>query len=163
MVIRDAEAADFEAIAAITNHYILNTPIHFAYEAQTAAELRDPWLKNRQTYPFLVIVHPTGEVVGYAKAARWRERSAYDRTAEVGLYLHPQHCGQGHGRKLYQALIDRCREHTFHSVIGGIALPNAPSVRLHEGLGFRHVGTFHQVGWKYEKWHDVGFWQLMLE
>jgi phosphinothricin acetyltransferase len=163
MVIRAAETADFDAIADITNHYILNTAIHFAYDPQTAAELRDPWLKTRDTYPFLVMVHPTGEVVGYAKSYRWRERAAYERTAEIGLYLRPEHCGQGHGRKLYQCLIDRCRALKFHSVIGGIALPNAASVRLHEGLGFRHAGTFHQVGFKHEKWHDVGFWQLMLE
>src|SRR5271154_3845399 len=98
MKIREATAGDFDAIAEITNHYILTTPIHFGYQPQTGAELRDPWARSRGMYPFLVMEHdaaaalgtaarspkahsPLSLIVGYAKAYRWRERAAYDRIA----------------------------------------------------------------------------------
>jgi phosphinothricin acetyltransferase len=162
MPIRAAQSPDFESIAAITNHYILTTPIHFAYDPAPAAELRGVWEKNRDTHPYLVLTDGAGDVIGYARAYQWRTRAAYDRTAEVGIYIRHDLLGRGHGKPLYRALIDACRERGFHSLIGGIALPNEPSVRLHESLGFIHTGTVREAGWKFDRWHDVGFWQLLL-
>jgi phosphinothricin acetyltransferase len=162
VVIRDATDADFDAIAGITNHYIRHTPIHFGYDPVTGAELAAPWRNGRALYPYLVMTNDPGQVIGYAKAGKWRERAAYDRTAEVGIYLLPGWEGRGLGRTLYAALIEACRTRGLHSLIGGIALPNEASVRLHLGLGFVHVGTVREAGWKFEKWHGVAFYQLML-
>ena len=162
MPIRAATASDFPAIAAITNHYILTTPIHFAYDPVSPADLRALWESYRNTHPYLVLTEGAGEVIGYAKAAPWRERTAYDRTAEIGIYIRHDLLSRGHGKPLYRALIDACRAKGFHSLLGGIALPNPGSIRLHESLGFTHTGTVREAGWKYEKWHDVGFWQLLL-
>lgn len=162
MPIRDATAADFDAIAAITNHYILTTPIHFAYDPVPAADLRAAWESNRATHPYLVLEDGASDVIGYARAYQWRTRSAYDRTAEVSIYLRHDLLGRGHGKPLYIALINACRARGFHSLIGGIALPNDPSIRLHESLGFTHTGTVREAGRKFERWHDVGFWQLLL-
>jgi L-amino acid N-acyltransferase YncA len=161
MSIREARESDFDAVADITNHYIVHTPIHFSYEPVSPDELRDAWRTGVGRYPF-VVLEQDARVVGYAKAAMWRTRTAYDRTAEVGIYLHPALTGRGMGKPLYAALIAACRTAGMHSLVGGIALPNPPSVRLHESLGFVHVGTYREVGWKFEQWHDVTFYQLML-
>lgn len=172
ITIRPAVAADFPAIAEITNHYILNTAIHFGYDPQTAEEMRSAWETNLATYPFLVAIDDTlaststaGDsptVIGYARAYRWRERAAYARTAETGIYLRPDLCRRGIGRTLYAALIQACREHGLHTLIGGIALPNEPSIALHTALGFTHAGTCREVGHKFKKWHDLAFYQMIL-
>ncbi len=166
MRIREAEAGDFDAIATLTNHYILRTAIHFATEPVTAEELRASWEKGRAMYPFLVAEMPGSAggaaFVGYAKSGRWRERAAYDRTAEVGIYIVPGFQGKGLGKVLYGALIDACRARGFRTLVGGVAVPNEASVGLHAGLGFEHVGTFRQVGWKFGQWHDVAFFQRVL-
>ena len=170
MLIRDAQAADFTAIAEITNHYILNTVIHFGYEPQSADEARSAWESNRGTHPFLVAVEPAAQagghqadaILGYARAYRWRERAAYARTAETGIYLRPDLHRRGIGRSLYSTLINSCRARGFHALVGGIALPNAASIALHTSLGFFHAGTCREVGHKFGAWHDLAFYQLLL-
>ena len=167
MLIRDVTEADFDAVAEITNHYIRTTAIHFKYDPVAPGELREIWLKGCAVYPYLVLEDDGGAVIGYAKAGKWRERAAYDRTAEVGIYLRHDRHGKGWGTTLYAKLIEACRggdgRPAMRSLIGGIALPNPASIRLHEACGFVHVGTFREAGWKFEKWHDVAFYQLMLE
>jgi phosphinothricin acetyltransferase len=161
-VIRLATANDFAAIAAITNHYIRTTAIHFAYEDVAADELRALWRQHEAIYPWLVA--ETGRaVVGYAKSGSFRARTAYLWTTETGIYLAPEQRGRGLGRQLYSRLLDVLRAQGFHSVIGGIALPNDTSVRLHERLGFVPCGTVQRAGRKFDRWHDVGFWQLFFQ
>jgi phosphinothricin acetyltransferase len=159
VVIRPAIADDFDAIAAITNHYIATTAIHFGDALETGATLRAAWAASDR-HPWLVA--DDGGVIGYAKAGAYRARAAYAWTAEVGLYLAPDRVGRGVGTALYRALIDELRARGFRSAIGGIALPNPRSVALHERLGFAPAGVVRAAGWKHGAWHDVGFWQLML-
>jgi phosphinothricin acetyltransferase len=160
-MIRAARQADFDSIASITNHYVMTTAIHFAYEPVSAADLAASWAAGAERYPWLV-ADEGDRVVGYAKAGRWRDRDAYAWTAEVGLYLAPDHLGRGLGRTLYQALIDQVAQRGFRSVIAGITMPNDPSVALHRALGFISVGTVRDAGYKRGAWHDVEFWQLRL-
>ena len=162
MDIRSTVAGDFDAIAALTNHFIQSTAIHFNYAPVTAAELRASWEAGCDRYPCLSLIDGA-ELLGFAKATAWRTRDAYRFTAEVSIYLQPQRSGRGYGRRLYGALIDACRAAGFHSLIGGIALPNAASVALHKTLGFREVGAFREVGWKFDRWHDVVFYQRVLD
>ena len=159
MEIRAAHDEDFDTIAAITNHYIANTAIHFASEPVTAGEMRAQW--RGKSFPWLVVVDD-GRVAGYAKAGTWRDRAAYRSTVETGLYLDVDARGRRLGTQLYAELIDACRRGDYRTAVAGIALPNEPSVRLHERLGFEHVGVFREVGHKHDCWHDVGFWQLQL-
>jgi phosphinothricin acetyltransferase len=159
--IRSVEDADWPAIADLTNHYIEHTAVHFGYEPVTPTELRDLWWPKRDLYPFLVAADGA-RFLGYAKAGLWRERAAYKWTAEVGIYVARDAQRTGVGTRLYQALIDECRERGFHSLVGGITLPNEPSVRLHERVGFVKVAHFAHAGFKFGAWHDVGFWQVML-
>jgi L-amino acid N-acyltransferase YncA len=161
MLSRPPHDDDFAALAAITNHYIATTTIHFGYEPVTADELCAQWRAYRDRYPWLVAVRD-GAVVGYAKAGTWRERTAYRWTTEVGLYVADAERGHGIGRALYAALLDEVARRGFRSAIGGITLPNDASVGLHRALGFTRVGVFEDAGWKHGRWHAVEFWQKRL-
>lgn len=161
MLIRDVTPSDFAAIAALTNHYILNTSVHFGMEPVTPGELEAAW-RTSPRHPYIVMTDDEEVFLGFAKAGVWRERAAYQNTAEVGIYIERGHEGKGLGKTLYRALIDRCRAAGFHTLVGGLTLPNDASVRLHEAVGFKHVATFREVGRKFEGWHDVAFYQLML-
>jgi phosphinothricin acetyltransferase len=113
------------------------------------------------TFPWLVW-EEDGLAVGYAYAGTWRTRRAYRYAVETAIYLHPSQQGRGRGPILYRALLEELRRRGFHSALGCLALPNEPSVRLHEGLGFKKVGHMREAGWKFEAWVDVGFWELLL-
>jgi phosphinothricin acetyltransferase len=157
MTIRSACDDDFAAVAAITNHYIATTAIHFGYEPVDAHALRDAWRAHPQ-YPWLV-TEEAGRVQGYAKAGAWRERAAYAWTCEVGLYIIDDARGRGLGRAIYAALLEACARQGFRSAIAGITLPNAESVALHARLGFASTGIVRDAGFKLGRWHDVEFLQ----
>ncbi|HEX4453242.1 MAG TPA: GNAT family N-acetyltransferase [Kofleriaceae bacterium] len=159
MIIREPRDDDFAALAAITNHYIATTAIHFAYEPMTEAELRE---QARGRFPWLVADDDVGGVIGYAKAGTWRARAAYQWTCELGLYVAPDARGRGIGTQLYSALLDACAARGFRSAIAGITLPNPASVALHERLGFASVGVVAEAGFKLGTWHDVAFFQKRL-
>ena len=103
-----------------------------------------------------------GRVLGYAYAGKWKSRCAYRYSVESSIYLAKEATGRGLGTKLYVALIDALRAKGIHSIIGGIALPNPASVGVSEKLGFQKIGQFKEVGWKFEQWIDVGYWELIL-
>jgi L-amino acid N-acyltransferase YncA len=160
--LRLAAAADFEGIAAITNHYIRTTTIHFGREPVTADELRAEW-QAAEHHPWLCAVTAGDTVLGYAKAGVFRSRAAYRWTTETGIYLDPDHCRQGLGTALYERLLAVLRAQGYHTAVGGIVLPNRPSVQMHERLGFRPSGVIVRAGRKFDRWHDLGFWQLLLQ
>jgi phosphinothricin acetyltransferase len=162
-MIRLATATDFDAIAAITNHYIRTTAIHFGYEEVSADELRTTWRSTIDVYPWLVTTDRDGAPLGYAKSSVWRGRAAYRYITETGIYLEPRSLHRGLGAPLYSRLLAVLRAQGFHAALGGIALPNPASVRLHERLGFVHTGTVPRAGRKFDRWHDVGFWHLPLQ
>lgn len=161
MVIRDFSENDVAPANALTNHYIVNTVVHFAAAPATDAEFGAVWRDGRVKFPWLTI-EVEGAFGGYAKGATWRSRDAYARTVETGIYISRRMQGLGVGKILYRALLEKLRDQGFRVAIGGITLPNDASVRLHEALGFSHAGTFHSVGFKFDQWHDVGFWELDL-
>jgi phosphinothricin acetyltransferase len=160
MSIRAVHNDDFDAIAAITNHYIMTSAIHFGYEPVTAEDLRAAHAGHPR-HPYLVDERD-GRAVAYAKAGVWRERAAYAWTTELGIYVEPGLRGGGIGAPLYRALLDACATAGFHSAIAGITLPNDASVALHGRLGFEHVGTVRDAGFKNDAWHAVAFYQKLL-
>lgn len=157
-MIRSAREADFDTIAAIVNHYIANTAIHFGYEPVTAESLFASWDAR---HPWLVI-EDRATIVGYAKSNTWRDRAAYQWTCETALYIAHDARGRGFGRALYTMLLAECARRGFHSAVAGVTLPNPSSVALHEHLGFAPVGTFRHAGFKLDAWHDVAWFQKML-
>jgi L-amino acid N-acyltransferase YncA len=157
--IRRATPADAPAIAAIYNWYVENTVITFEVDPVSDAEMAQRIASTLVKYEWLV--HARGsEILGYAYAARFRERAAYRFITESTIYLRNGLQGQGLGKPLYRETIARTFALGYTSLVGGIALPNEASVRLHESLGFEKVGHLHRVGWKHERWIDVGSWQL---
>ena len=160
-MIRLARSTDAAAICEIYNHYVLRTPITFEELAVTDGEMAARIAETIEVFPWLVWEDAHG-IIGYAYASKWKARSAYRHSAESTVYLQQDRVGQGIGRQLYAELLDRLRKTGLHCVIGGIALPNVPSQKLHEALGFKKVAQFEQVGWKFGKWIDVGYWELIF-
>ena len=161
-MIRDAVKGDSEAIAYIYNHYIEHTAISFEEKPVMGSDIQGrieavqgaglPWL----------VAEEDGAVVGYAYATKWKERSAYRFSVEVSVYLTNQVRGRGLGAKLYEAVFAKLKEGGTNAVMAGITLPNAASVALHEKMGMKKVAHFEKVGFKFDQWHDVGYWQRHL-
>ncbi|MDH5823291.1 GNAT family N-acetyltransferase [Luteimonas sp. RD2P54] len=162
LLIRPASAADAAAVARIYNHYVAATCVTFETDAVAEADMVQRIAETASARLPWLVAERDGSVLGYAYASKWKGRCAYRYSVESTVYLDPAATGNGAGRRLYSALIEAIRGCGMHAVIGGIALPNEASVRLHERLGFRQAGRFAQVGWKQERWVDVGYWQLLL-
>ncbi|MGD9201829.1 MAG: GNAT family N-acetyltransferase, partial [Chitinispirillia bacterium] len=111
--------------------------------------------------PWLVF-EDNKQILGYSFASHWKSRCAYRYSVESTVYVSPSFTNRNIETQLYAELINVLSEKNFHSVIGGIASPNHPSIKLHEKFGFEKVAQFKEVGWKFEKWIDVGYWQLKL-
>jgi phosphinothricin acetyltransferase len=156
-MIREATSSDARAIADIYNYYILNTVITFELDPVTPEEIIKRMEKYKEVGPYLVLEEDRG-VIGYAYVSKFRERPAYEHSVETSIYLKNGCSGQGLGTKLYGKLLSQVSLQR-HILIGGIALPNEASIKLHEKCGFKKVAHFSEVGRKFGKWIDVGFWQ----
>lgn len=161
MIRRVRAAEDAAAICHIYNHYITDTVVTFENDPleRETMQLRIERIAAR--FPYLVY-EQDGMVLGYCYAATWRNRAAYDHTVETTVYLDPNWTGRGIGYELYQELVAQLRSSDFHVAVASITLPNTRSVALHEKFGFRKVAHFTEVGSKFGKWLDVGFWELSL-
>ena len=160
--VRAVTPADAGAVATIYNHYVLQTVVTFEEEPVTADEMsRRVDEVKAASLPWFV-AERAGAIAGYAYASRWRARSAYRYSSEVTVYLAPEHGRRGIGSALYVELLFALRGCGLHAAIGGIALPNDASVGLHEKFGFKKVAHFEQTGFKFNRWIDVGYWQLLL-
>jgi L-amino acid N-acyltransferase YncA len=157
--IRSATAADAAAIAGIYNWYIANTVITFEVDPVSEDEMARRIDGVLAAHEWLVLERE-GELLGYAYAARFRERAAYGQATESTIYLRHDLPGKGFGAPLYSELIRRTFARGYRHMIGAIALPNEPSVRLHERLGFVKAGHLFRIGRKLDRWIDVGNWQL---
>ena len=160
--VRAATTGDAASIAAIYNEHVRGTVATFELEPLDAGTMAQRIADvQARGLPWLVLDLGAG-CVGYACATAWKPRAAYARTVETSIYLDASVRGRGLGRRLYAALLARLRAGDLHVAIGGIALPNAASIALHEGLGFVPAGCFREVGFKLGRWVDVGYWQLQL-
>ena len=161
-MIRFVTANDADRICAIYNHYIENSIATFEEENVAASDMRDRVGDATDARPWFVY-DLDDEIAGFAYASPWKSRCSYRFSLETTVYLSPDHLGQGIGTDLYGHLIEAIRKKNIHSLIGAIALPNDGSIALHEKLGFRKVGQFVEVGWKFDHWIDVGYWELILD
>ena len=159
--LRAASVADAGAIHAIYAPYVRDTAISFEIDPPGVDEMAGRIERTLARYPYIVAEHE-GRVLGYAYAGPLKDRAAYDAAVEATVYVDGAAQRLGLGRLLYDELLGLLRERGCHTAIGIIALPNEGSVALHERVGFRHVGTLREVGWKFDRWHDCGWWQVML-
>jgi len=160
-MIRSAYIQDAAAICSIYNHYVMNSIITFDEEEMSVDSMKQLIEEITRDLPWLV-AETDGRIVGYAFASKWKSRCSYRFTAESTIYLDPEFQGKGLGKKLYGQLLDELCTHNLHSIIGGISLPNPASIALHEKLGFEKVAHFKEVGRKFDRWIDVGYWELIL-
>ena len=163
-MIRSALDKDVISIAEIYNHYISDTVVTFETETISPEDILDRISKiQSDDLPWLIAEDDMGKVIGYAYASKWNDRSAYRFSVEITVYLSPSSSGKGAGTKLYEALFSELKLLSIHSVIGCIALPNQSSIGLHEKFGLEKVAHFKEVGFKFNQWVDVGYWQGVLK
>jgi L-amino acid N-acyltransferase YncA len=160
MNIRKVELTDAEQITAIYNYYILKTHHTFETEPLDVEQTAERIGKTLEKYPYLV-AEVDGAIVGYAYATQFKLREAYQHSAEISIYIKNEAKQKGIGTELYGKLYEELYEGYVHAILAGISLPNDPSVRFFEKLGFRKVAHFDQIGYKLGRWIDVGYWELL--
>ena len=161
-MIRDGSESDSEAIVAIYNHYIVNSTATFEEDEIDSKEMASRIRKvTKEDLPWLV-AEIDGELCGYAYAGIWNARAAYKHTIEVTIYIAADAASKGIGSSLYNDLFKRLRERKIHCVIAGITLPNPASIAIHQKFGMTKSGQFHEVGYKFGEWLDVGYWTVQL-
>jgi L-amino acid N-acyltransferase YncA len=170
--LRLATPHDVPGIAEIYAPVVERTAISFEVVPPTHDELARRLRDTMPQYPWLVAVHgapdagsdaeTAADVLGYAYGHRFAERAAYGWSVETSIYVRETARGRRIGTTLYETLLTLLASQGYQQAFAGIALPNPASVNLHEAIGFEHVGTYRDVGFKFERWHDVGWWQRRL-
>jgi L-amino acid N-acyltransferase YncA len=160
MIIRKVESKDTEKIAEIYNFYIENSHATFEIEQITVDEMVKRISAITENYPFFV-AEQTGKILAYAYASRYKSRSAYSKSVEVSVYVKNNLKQKGIGTQLYEKLFEALSKMDVHAIIAGISLPNDASVKLHERFGMEKVAHFREVGYKFDEWIDVGYWELI--
>lgn len=162
LIIRDAVKEDLPALLELYNDAIINTAATLDIHPQTL-EQRTEWFEEHQGKYSLVVAEFRGKVVGYATLSKFRGHPAFLKSVENSVYIDKNNQGLGIGTALMKRIIEKARESGFHTIIAVIVPPNQGSIRLHEKLGFRLVGTLKEVRFKYGTWQDTMWYQLLLE
>lgn len=161
--IRNAVEADLPAILQIYNDVIVNTTAVYSYQPHTM-EMRKAWFDGRVKDGLPVFVAVEGDqVVGFSSYGPFRAWPAYKYTVENSVYVAGDQRGKGIGKMLIKPLIETAKKAQIHAVIAGIDASNEASVQLHRSLGFVEVAHFKEVGYKFGRWLDLKFMELVLE
>lgn len=161
ILVRDATEADVPAIRDIYNYEIANGWATFDLQPKSLAE-QIQWFRETTPPHFIIVAEEDGGVVAWGCLRPFRAKEAYRFTAEDSVYVHHQQRGRGIGRLILARLVEGGRQNGFHSIIAGISQDNPASDRLHAAFGFRLVGVEREVGYKFGRWLDVAWWQLIL-
>jgi len=164
LLIRSARIEDLARLTEIYNYYVLNTPVTFDVEPYTV-EKRLSWFQQfGETGRYrLLVAELENTVLGYAGTLRFRPKAAYDTTVETTVYCANGASRKGLGTQMYSALFDAIAGEDVHRIVAGYTLPNEGSRRLHERLGFKMVGIFHEVGRKFDRYWDVAWTERPLK
>jgi len=150
-------------ILAIFNDAIINSTALYDYKPRTL-EIMAAWFdgKVKGNYPVIGIENDAGDLMGFGSYGAFRAFPAYKYSVEHSVYVDARFRGKGIGKRLVQEIIAAAQRQNFHILVGGIDATNAVSIRLHESLGFVHCGTIRQAGFKFGRWLDLAFYQLIL-
>lgn len=164
MQIREGRSEDLPRLLEIYNYYVEQTHITFDTKPVSLDARRSWFDRFSAAGPHRLLVSESNERIhGYASSSEFRTKRAYARSVETSIYLDVDDCGSGFGSALYAALLEMLEEEaTVHRAYGGVALPNAASVALHESLGFKRVATFSEVGFKFGRYWDVAWFERTL-
>ncbi len=163
ITIRPAAEADLPEILAIYNDAVLRTTASYDYEPRTLEQRRQWYLeRERDGYAIFVAVDVSGRVVGWSALNPYHSRCGYRFTAENSVYVAAEHRGHGIGKLLLGPLIGAARARGLHAIIAAIDSSNEASIRLHAAFKFETVGVFKQVGYKFGRWLDVTYMELVL-
>lgn len=162
LIVRSARPQDAAQVSEIYNHYIKTSTITFEEEPVSASEMAARINEIQSlSYPWLIAT-AAEDVLGYAYAGKWKVRAAYKHSTEITVYVRPGQERSGVGSALYGELLPALKARGVHAAIGGVALPNDASVRLHEKFGFEKCAHFREVGFKFNRWIDVAYWERIL-
>lgn len=159
--IRLATNNDAASVLEIYAPYCLKSPATFELQPPELDDIRNRIEKTLTRFPYL-IYEENSQPVAFAYAGQHMERAAYRFSANVSVYVKEGYHGTGKGKALYNVLIPLLRKQGFCNAFAGITMPNSGSEALHKSLGFIQTGLYKNVGYKFEKWHDVSWWQLPL-
>ncbi|MFK8847218.1 GNAT family N-acetyltransferase [Streptomyces sp. Ac-502] len=164
--VRAATETDLGSLTDLYNHYVRETPITFDTEPFTPEQRRSWLLSHPEDGPHRLLVardRTNRSLLGYVTSTPFRLKPAYATSVEVSVYCAPEAVGRGVGTLLYKALFEALADEDVHRAYAGIALPNEASVRLHTRFGFRHVGTYGEVGRKFGRYWDVAWYEKHLD
>ena len=161
MLIRPARLDDADAIRVIYNHEVAHGTATFDIEPRSLEDQRE-WLTARSGAHVVLVAEIDGEVAGFGSLSRYKERAAYSGTVENSVYVDPDRQGQGIGIALLDALVDRARDHGFHTLIARIGHESEGSIAVHAKAGFVEIGREREVGRKFGRWLDVVIMQRMV-
>jgi len=163
ITVRPASLDDVDAITRIYNEAVLTTTATYDLEAQTV-EARVKWFHDHEdTGMPMFVAEEEGVVVGWSSLSIFRGKEGYRFTVENSIYISESHRGRGLGRRMLAGLIDTARSLGLRSIIAGIDAETEASIRLHASFGFEKVAHLKQVGFKFGRWLDVVFMQLILD
>ena len=158
VVIRAGRASDLAALTEIYNHYVETTASTFDVLPYTPEGRRNWFSQFSEEGPYrLIVTELGGVVVGYATSTRYREKAAYCSSIETEIYMAPSACGQGLGRRLYEALFDSLRGEDVHRAFAGLTMPNEQLLALHRSLGFEKTGVLREAARKFGRYWDVAW------
>jgi len=161
--IRSANQDDIPGILAIVNYNILHSTAVYDYDPKELQEMQN-WFEEKQQAGWPVIVATeSGNVVGYGTYGTFRYKQGYRFTVEHSVYVADRHAGKGIGKQLLSELIATAKAAGYHTMIGGIDAENTGSIAFHKKFGFKEAGTIKEAGFKFGRWLDVTFMQLMLD
>jgi phosphinothricin acetyltransferase len=161
--IRPAQREDCSGILEIYNDAVLTTTATYDYEPRTLAH-RIAWFDDHKKsgFPIFVALNQTGRIVGWSALNRYHDRKGYRFTSENSIYIAADYRGQGIGKLLLIPLIEAAKDIGLHAIVAAVDSTNQASIRLHERLGFQTVGHFKRVGYKFDRWLDVVYMELLL-
>ena len=161
LLIRPACADDAAAMVEIYRPHVEETCVSFELVAPTVDEFAQRVNKAQQRHDWLV-AEADGTVLGYAYGVTHRAREAYRYTVEVSAYVREDAQRGGVGARLYGRLFARLAELGYCNAVAGITMPNDKSVAFHERMGFTHIGVYHRIGYKFDSWRDVSWYERSL-
>ncbi len=163
VTIRNAIEDDLLQLLEIYNDIILNTTAVYQYEPHTL-QMRKEWFETKQQQGFPVFVAENNDrIVGFSTLGTFRNWQAYKYSVENSVYVATEQRGKGIGKLLLPPIINEAKQMEMHTIIAGIDATNKISLRLHKNFGFEEVAHFKQVGYKFNRWLDLKFLQLILQ